>query len=148
MMSRNFGQLFTPSPIITLFITKTLVLLSQNPVSPPPWPWRHLWTTQYHFTVHSTVSSQLKCLSKNHSNSAFSHQIIEWSLWRIDKGLILMKDWLHQITISNNARSKESDEVIKGKKQMVVWLKIAKQINRYQRSLEWMRHLQNYRCSI
>jgi hypothetical protein len=34
-----------PPPIVTVFITETLVLLSQNPWFPQPW--RHLWRTPY-----------------------------------------------------------------------------------------------------
>ena len=48
MTSRDFGQFLTP-PLSTvmLFITKALVLLSQNHWPPPSplKPWRHLWVT-------------------------------------------------------------------------------------------------------
>ena len=50
MTSRKFRQFLTPTPIVTRFITKASVLLSQNPWPPSPLrPWRHLWMTPKHY---------------------------------------------------------------------------------------------------
>jgi hypothetical protein len=47
-----FWTPLAPLPIVTLFITEALALLSQIPWPPPPLiPWRHLWTTTYKIDI-------------------------------------------------------------------------------------------------
>ena len=42
----SFDKFWSPPPIVTLFISRALVLSSQNHYPFPPLrPWRHLWTT-------------------------------------------------------------------------------------------------------
>ena len=61
----NFGYPLPPPPIVTRFITKALVLSSQNPRFPFPLrPWRHLWTTPIFFWQKiqtQTVSREKNC---------------------------------------------------------------------------------------
>ena len=65
MTSRNFEQFLTPTPpIVTRFITKALVLSSQNPWPPPPLRrWRHLWTVPTPYTFFQKIHNWESCWS-------------------------------------------------------------------------------------